>query len=96
MTVGNQPTKAGIDNSLTSLALQWRNLAQQTIDLNEQIATMGSAGLIAAGYASGDVASVQAFAGNLADIAGIYQGQPAGLTLPFNFCANTYPLWAGQ
>jgi hypothetical protein len=101
MTVGNQPTVASINEALTSLAVQWRNLAQQTIWLNQQIGNLGATGLenlggTGAGFSSADASVVLASAGNLADMAGIYQGLAPGLTLPFNFRDNTVPLWGGQ
>jgi hypothetical protein len=101
MTVGIQPTVASINDSLTSLAVQWRNLAQATIWFNQQIGNLGATGLenlggAGAGFSSADAAVILAASGNLADMAGIYQGQAAGISLPFNFKDNTVPLWAGQ
>ena len=33
MAVGTQPTVSGVNGQLTQLALQWRNVATQTLNL---------------------------------------------------------------
>jgi hypothetical protein len=96
MAVGNQATSGIIDAQLTTYSLTLRNVFQNILNLNEFIGSVGTAGLEALGYSAADAATAQAFAGNLATLAAIYQGQAVALGLPFNFQADTFPLWAGQ
>jgi hypothetical protein len=98
MAVGNQPTVAGINNSLSSYALQMRELTDQILNFQQFLngaAGLGSAGLVAIGYSTADAATVLAMANYLNTIAQVYRGTATQGTL-FNFSNATSPLWAGQ
>jgi hypothetical protein len=45
MSVGNQPTVAGINNALTSYAIQLRNLMRQITEQQEKVVMLGLTGL---------------------------------------------------
>jgi hypothetical protein len=96
MTVGNQASQASVNQALTSLALALRDVMQNIQDVSNYVGSVGPAGLIALGFGSADVAPIQAFIGNMNSLAVIYGGGASPIGLPFNFEANTYPLWAAS
>jgi len=95
MTIGTQPGSGNIDNTLTQLAIELRNVMQDWLNLSAYVTSIGTAGLEVIGYSPAQAAAVEAVTGNMATLAQIYQGTPVGLPLPFNFSADTEPLWAG-
>ena len=95
MTVGSQGNEAQVNQNLTSLALQWRNLAavtlQQGLYLNEQ----GLTGLEAMGFTTADAQTVLNLIDYMTTCAQVYKGLAAQAT-DFNFENALIPLWAGQ
>ena len=97
MTAGNQPSTASVNQTAGSLATQLRNIFSQIQQFNAWIGAQGNnTGLIALGFSSTDAGTIVSAIANLSTLAGIYQGQASGITLPFNFMANTETLWGGQ
>lgn len=94
MAIGNQPSTGSINGSLTSMALDIRNWANQVLEEQEEITGLGVAGLEALGYSSGDAASVVAMYSYMSTIAGIYKGLVTQGSL-FNFDNALSVLWAG-
>jgi len=74
MTVGNQPTVAGLNQSLTSAAQQLRGTLQEIGNFTVQVQNLGTAGLEALGFTAGDAASFLQYAGYLSTLVGCYQG----------------------
>ncbi|HEX4715218.1 MAG TPA: hypothetical protein VH164_09855 [Ktedonobacteraceae bacterium] len=86
MSVGQQPTKASIDQSITAIAVQYRNLCQAMHNLNTQINGGGSglAYLQAIGYANtadslnpgsiGDAQYALNLIGYFSTLSGVYYG----------------------
>jgi hypothetical protein len=95
MAIGDQPTVASVNQALTSFSSGLRNLCQQIKDEQEEITDMGTAGLIALGFSSGDAANVVTMFNYMSTIAGVYFGtatQPA----TFNFDNALSGLWGGE
>ena len=92
MATGDQPDAARINATLTSLALQQRNLAAAIMWQHRYLNKLGEAALDNLGLDGGDVL---AKIGYLATPAQVYQGtaaQPA----PWDFQDATASLWAAQ
>lgn len=107
MSVGNQLTKTTVDQSITNLAVQLRNVAWGIKNLNSQIngAGNGLAFLESIGYSNtpnvnnpGGISDAQ-YALNLIGYmntnSGVYYGS-ATQTTQFNFDNGLSPVWAGQ
>ena len=100
MAVGTQPTVGGVNDQLTQLALQWRNVAAQTLNLfttiNELAGDTGlTAGFEAMGFTSGDAASAATLLGYMNTLAGVYAGTASQAT-DFAFANALSALWAGM
>jgi hypothetical protein len=95
MTIGNQATVAGINQSLSSYAVQLRNPCEQLGDFNLFIAQLGMTGLVGLGFAAADAANVIVQAAVLNTIAALYEGT-ATQAAEFDFNNALAPLWAGQ
>jgi hypothetical protein len=74
VTVGSQPTEAGLNQSLTAYAQNLRNTMQAITNWTIQVQNLGTSGLVALGFTSGDAASFLQFAGYLSTVAGCYNG----------------------
>jgi hypothetical protein len=102
MAVGQQPTTAGINQSLTSLAVSLRQMMSSVEDFALQVNNMGTAGLTALGFTAADAASVLTLTGYLSTLAGVYggtvqQGGSGGTGASvFNFDNALSAVWAGQ
>jgi hypothetical protein len=95
MSVGVQATQSGVNNNLTSLAIQLRNLLRQISDQQEFVTGLGSTGLQALGFTSGDATSVLNFYSYMNTIAGVYFGTATqGTTFDFDNALSA--LWGGQ
>ncbi len=106
MGVGNTMTSSQIDNLLTSLTIELRDLAQEITRLNLQMTTSGgTTWLTAIGYgtaanpANPGSISDTTYASNLTTdmnvLAQLYYGL-ATLTPAHNYDAEFSVLWAGQ
>ena len=102
MAAGNQPTVVSVNNTLTSLAVQLRNVMGTIREQQTPIQNMGSAGLQALGFTSADAASVLSFFGYMNSVEEVYYGQlqqggtgGTGATL-FNFDNALSAVWGGQ
>ena len=107
MAVGSQATVAQVNQALTQLAVQLRELMgqvhQQWAFLNKLGATglqnLGGAG---AGFSAADAATVLQMINNMATVQGCYAGtvQQGGTggtgAILFNFEDALTPLWGGQ
>lgn len=74
MAIGNDPNTAQINSQIAQLASQWRTIAQQTQAFQAYVVALGSAGLIAKGFTSGDAAAILQQSAYMATLAGVYQG----------------------
>lgn len=110
MAAGNQPTRVQLDNTLSQLAVQLRELCQQILWQQAQAIKLGTAGLealspgavTAIAYTSPEATDVLARLGYMATVAGCYKGTVqqggtggTGASL-FNFEDALTSLWAGQ
>jgi hypothetical protein len=102
MAVGTQASTATINDSLSSLALSMRGLAEQIIDQALFIDNLGTAGLETLGFNSTDAATVLQMIGYMNTVAGVYygtvqQGGSGGTgASDFNFNNALSSLWGGQ
>lgn len=110
MTVGNQPTVASINQSLTSLSTELRDVCQKIENLQQFVNGPSGLGLTglqniggpAAGFSAADAQLVLSMAGYMNTIAGVFYGTVqqggsggTGATM-FNFSNALAPLSAGQ
>ena len=92
----NPPNFGQINAQAGQIVLDARNALQRILFFNDYIQEMGHTGLVALGFSSDDATLMRAVYGNLASVANMCLGAPyAGPALPFNFLAQTIPLWAG-
>lgn len=102
MTVGSQGNQAQVNQTLTSLAIQWRNLALQTLQQGQYLNKEGLTGLEGMGFSAADAATVLTLINYMTTVAGCYKGtvQQGGANgtgaIMFNFEDALTPLWAGQ
>lgn len=92
----NPPNFGQINSQAGQIVLNARDSFQRILFFNDYIQEMGQAGLINLGFSSDDATLLLSVYQNLSAIAtvclgGAYTGPP----LPFNFLAQTIPLWAG-
>lgn len=93
----NPPNFGLINQQAGQIVIDARNVLQRIQFFNDYIQDLGSEGLVALGFTSDDAALLLAIYGNLDSVANVCTGQAyAGPTLPFNFMAQTIPLWSGQ
>jgi hypothetical protein len=97
MTVGQQANNAIMDQSLTSLALQLRDVMKNLKNLNTQVNSQGSGTtyLQGIGYTSGDATTAATLIGYLSNLAGVYYGT-ATVASDFNFDNALSVLWGGN
>jgi hypothetical protein len=106
MAVGAQPTVGGLNQSLTSAALEMRNTMQAVANFTLQVQNLGTAGLenlggTGQGFSAADAASMLQYAGYLNTLVGCYQGtvQQGGSggtgAILFNFQNALSAVWAG-
>lgn len=74
MSVGNQPTVPGLNAALTGYAQNLRGTMQAITNWTVQVQALGTAGLVALGFTSGDAATFLQFAGYMSTVAGCYNG----------------------
>lgn len=95
MAVGSQGNLAQVNSTLTSLAIQWRNLAELTIQQGEYLNGLGLAGLEALTVDSTDAQSVLTLIDYMTTCAQVYKGA-ATQASEFDFENALMVLWAGQ
>lgn len=102
MSVGQQPTVGGINQTLTNLALQWRELANNTLEQWQFLNGLGVTGLEGVNFTAQDAASILQMIDYMATVAQVYRGtvqaQGTGGTgaILFNFDSALTPLWGGN
>lgn len=102
MAVGAQTNAGNVNQTLTNLAIAWRELCDDTTEQWAFLNKLNTAGLIALGFSSGDAAQVLTMIDYLATPAQVFQGtvQAGGSggtgAVEFNYEDATTPLWAGQ
>lgn len=96
MTVGIQQNWFGLNNEAGQVAINVRAAFDGVQNISDFLNTLQDSDLEAMGGGSNDIAVLRAAIGNLATLAQIYQGISTEFALPFNFEANTYPLWGGR
>jgi hypothetical protein len=102
MTVGETLTQAQVNNLLTQLALQVRNVMDQIRMQQTPVLNMGQTGLEGLGYSSTDATTVLTLFGYLASLSQIYYGQlqqgGTGGTgaIEFDFDNALSAVWAGM
>ena|ERR1700744_6775367 len=93
----NPPNFGLLNQTAGQIVLDARNVLQRIQFFNDYIQDLGSDGLVALGFTAEDAALLLAVYGNLDAVANVCTGQAyAGPALPFNFMAQTIPLWGGQ
>jgi hypothetical protein len=91
MAIGNDPSLAQLNSLAANLATQWRNLAVQTMELQNYAVAAGQAGLVAKGFASGDATTFLTQCNYMATLAQVVQGTATQSSL-FNFVTALIPL----
>lgn len=107
MSVGSPLSSSQVDNILTSLAVNFRNLAQQAANLSIEINGQGQglAVLEALGYSNtanaanpggiSDAAWALQLVNYFSNVSGVWFGT-ATQSAEFNYNNASAPLWAGQ
>ena len=95
MATGQQSTQAGVNGSLTSLALRLRDVSAGILQQQSYFNKLGLAGLEALGFTASDAQSVLDDINHMATCAQVYRGT-ATQTPAFNFEDSLTHLWAGQ
>jgi hypothetical protein len=100
VAVGTQVSVAQVNGQLTQLALQWRNVTQQTVNLFTTINQLGGgtglpAGFQAAGFSAGDATTAGTLLGYMNTLAGLHNGTASQATM-FNFANALSALWSGM
>lgn len=100
MTVGQQANSTIMDQTLTNLAIQVRDLMERIHNLNTQVNGQGNglAYLEGIGYDAGSAATAQTLINYFANIQGIYFGQIPYGDPPAAVVIDTVlsVLWGGQ
>lgn len=92
---GQQPTIAGLNGSLSSAAIQLRDLCAQITDLNLQVGKLGVTGLVALGTDTATATDMVTKYAQINTVAALYFGT-ATQASAFNFNDALAPVRAGQ
>ena len=100
MPIGSQATVQGLNGTLSSLAVQTRNLMQQVRTLQEYAVTTGLTGLqnlggTGAGFGAADAQAYLNMVSTLNTVAGVFFGTATQATL-FSFDNAVSGTYAGQ
>lgn len=102
MAIGGQTNQGNVNQDLTQLAVQWRDLVALTLQKSAFYNKIGLAGLEALGFTATDAQAVLDTINHMATPAQVYKGTVqqggtggTGASL-FNFEDYLTPLWAGQ
>ncbi len=74
MPIGEQPNLAQMNSLAAQVAIQFRQTAQQALELQGDVTTLGQAGLVALGFASADATAFITQCSYLATVAQVIQG----------------------
>jgi len=74
MAIGNIPNQQQVNSQAAQLASQWRSCAQQSQYFEAYIATLGTAGLIALGFASADATNMVTMANYMLTLSQVFSG----------------------
>jgi hypothetical protein len=95
MAVGSANSVANINNTITQLCVQLRNICNQIRMQNTPITNMGLSGLEALGFDAADAATVLAVFSYLSTVSEVYYGTVTqGTTFDFDNELSSY--WAGS
>lgn len=96
MSVGNNMTKATLDQQCGQLMVTLRDTLQALQNLNDDLLTIGGAQNLetALEYQAADATTTIATLGNMAQLNQIWLGNAAPPA--FNYRADTIPFWGGQ
>jgi hypothetical protein len=95
MSVGSQPSLAGLNQALTTLALSLRNDCQAILNLQQYATALGLTGLEALGFSSEDAQTFINYVSYLNTVAEVYNGTGTQATA-FDFGNAVCEVWAGQ
>jgi hypothetical protein len=95
MSVGNQPTKATIDNIITTCATQMRDTCDFVRKQFTYVSSFSAAQLEALGYTAAEAAQIATLMGYINTPAAVYYGTGVQATQS-NFDAALAPVWGGQ
>lgn len=84
MAIGNIPNMQQVNSQAAQLAGSWRTVAQQTVAFQAYISSLGTAGLIALGFASADATAMVTMSNYMLTMAQVFQGT-ATQASDFNF-----------
>jgi hypothetical protein len=84
VAIGNIPNQQQVNSQAAQLAGQWRSCAQQSQYFEAYISALGTAGLIALGFASGDATNMVTMANYMLTLSQVFQGTATQAT-DFNF-----------
>lgn len=74
MAIGNIPNQAQVNSQAAQLAGQWRSCAQQSQYFEAYISSLGTSGLQALGFTSGDATSMVTMANYMLTLAQVFAG----------------------
>lgn len=93
----NPPNFGLINAQAGQIVIDARNVLQRIQFFNDYVQNLGVDGLVALGFTQADAELLIAVYGNLDAVANVCTGQAYnGPALPFNFMAQTIPLWGGS
>jgi hypothetical protein len=101
MAIGQQTSTGNINQMLTQLAIQWRDLSNQTLQQWAFLNKLGQDGLETLTFTSDDATAVLTAIDQMVQPAQVYKGtvQSGGTggtgAILFNFEDAQTPLWAG-
>ena len=102
MSVGAQTSQGAVNQELSELAREWRDLAARTLRRQAEYNKLTATGLQGLGFSSADAATVLDDINHMATCAGCYKGtvQQGGSggtgAILFNFEDFLTHLWGGQ
>lgn len=96
-TVAINPPNFGLLNQQAGqIAIDFRDGCQRVINFNNYLQNLGKPALITLGFTSADADLLLAIYGNLSAVAMVCEGgNYTGPGLPFDFIAQTIPVWGG-
>lgn len=95
MSVGLPTSQGAVNQSLTTLAINLREVASEILHQWGYLNKLGLAGLETVGFSAADAQSVLDNINHMATVAQVYRGTATQASL-FNFEDALTPLWGGQ
>lgn len=93
----NPPNFGIINQQAGQLILNARNVLQQILFFYDYLNSLGVTGLVDLGFSAADAQLLLTVYTHMASVVNVCFGEAyTGPALPFNFLAETIPLWAGQ